>query len=218
MLQKYALSCCIALCLCYACQPNSPQSLPIMGERKTVQRTTADGKTVVDTIYHQIRNFSLLDQDSQRVSKQTVAGKVYVADFFFTSCPTICPLMKTQMLRVAEHYRNEPRLAILSHTIDPEYDTIPRLREYAEQLGVDNPNWHFLWGKRDTIFALAEQDYYVSAMVDANSPGGYAHSGGFILVDNQGRVRGVFDGTQAKPVDSLMQAIDQLLLELPTPQ
>ena len=195
----------------YGCQPANT-TLPIMGERKTVTKIV-NGKEVTDTVYHQIRNFAFLDQDSVLVTNETFKGKIYVADFFFTTCPTICPIMKTQLLRVSERYKNNPKVGILSHTIDPGHDTIPLLKEYKHNLGIDNPNWHFVWGNRDTIYSIGEKDYYVPAYADSTAPGGYVHSGGFILVDKNRHVRGIFNGTQQQPVDSLMMAIDRLLLE-----
>src|SRR5690606_32599136 len=92
------------------------------------------GKLTTDTVYHTIDSFVFVDQDSNRVSRATVDGKVYVADFFFTTCPSICPIMATQMLRVYEKYKDREDFMILSHSIDPEYDTVALLRDYAQRL------------------------------------------------------------------------------------
>ena len=166
-----------------------------------------------DTTYHTIQPFKLLDQDSAIVTNSSVSDKIYVADFFFTSCPTICPLMKAQMLRVYERFRGNGAFVILSHTIDPSYDTIPLLKDYAELLGASSHSWKFLWGEQDEIYELAEESYMSIADEDASAPGGFVHSGAFLLIDKEGRVRGVYDGTVPEQVDILIKDIEKLLVE-----
>lgn len=180
------------------------EELPVYGETAT---------TETDTVYHTIGEFAFYDQDSSLVTDETVAGKVYVADFFFTTCPTICIPMAKQMLRVYEEYGNNPDFMILSHSIDPEYDTVPVLKQYANGLGVaDSSNWRFLTGGVNTdVYTLGEKKYLVTARQDEQSPGGVLHSGAFILIDQQGRIRGVYDGTDPAKIDLLMQDIDNLL-------
>jgi protein SCO1/2 len=166
-----------------------------------------------DTIYHKIADYKFVDQDSAWVTPETFEGKVYVADFFFTSCPTICPIMKTQMLRVYEKYEANPEVMILSHSIDPKHDTVAVLKEFAERLGVKSDKWHFITGEKDDIFKLGQTSYMVAATEDGSEPGGYVHSGAFILVDKERRIRGFYDGTVAEQVDKLMTDIDKLLKE-----
>ncbi|MFB9864605.1 SCO family protein [Rufibacter immobilis] len=203
----------LGLALAYGCTSSTEQKkLPILGPREP-QVTTGDGKPQVDTLYHSIPDFAFLDQDSQMVTQQTVAGKIYVADFFFTSCPSICPKMKSQMLRVYEKYKDNPKVALLSHSIDPTHDTVAVLRDYAQRLGVKSSTWHFLTGNRDTILDMAQKHYFTSAMVDNTVPGGFEHSGAFLLVDGQRRIRGHYDGTNAEDVDKLLRDMDVLLAE-----
>ncbi|RNI31918.1 SCO family protein [Rufibacter immobilis] len=203
----------LGLALAYGCTSSTEQKkLPILGPREP-QVTTVDGKPQVDTLYHSIPDFAFLDQDSQMVTQQTVAGKIYVADFFFTSCPSICPKMKSQMLRVYEKYKDNPKVALLSHSIDPTHDTVAVLRDYAQRLGVKSSTWHFLTGNRDTILDMAQKHYFTSAMVDNTVPGGFEHSGAFLLVDGQRRIRGHYDGTNAEDVDKLLRDMDVLLAE-----
>ncbi|WP_317046489.1 SCO family protein [Adhaeribacter arboris] len=187
--------------------------MPILGEREAVQKVV-DGKTLTDTIYHQIPDFSFIDQDSQQVTSQTLAGKIYVSDFFFTTCPTICPKMKSQLLRVNEKFKNNDQVVLLSHTIDPQHDSVAVLRDYAERLGVNSAKWHFVTGAKDSIYSLAAQ-YMVSAAEDENEAGGFVHSGAFILVDPNRHVRGIYDGTNPEQVDQLMKDIPVLLAEKP---
>lgn len=160
--------------------------------------------------YYEIPQFSLLNQDSLLVSNQTLAGKVYVADFIFLQCPTICPKMNVEMKRVYDAYQTEEKVLFVSHTIDPKNDTIPVLKAYSESLGVDPLKWHFLYGKEQVIHQLA-QGYFMQAYQETNAPGGYAHSGGFLLIDGQQHIRGVYDGTNSADVDRLIQDIKLLL-------
>lgn len=166
-----------------------------------------------DTIFHTIQDFLLVDQDSATVTNSTFEGKVYVADFFFTSCPTICPTMKTQLLRVYDAFEANDQVAILSHTIDPAYDTVPLLHAYANQLGVKSTKWKFVTGDQDYIYELGETSYMVVADEDSEAAGGYIHSGAFILVDKDRRIRGVYDGTKEDQVDVLLNDINLLLRE-----
>jgi protein SCO1/2 len=172
-----------------------------------------DGIMVVDTEYATVPNFSFLNQDSQLVTQETVKGKLYIADFFFVTCPTICPIMKKQMIRVFEKYKGDPNLLLLSHTIDPAHDTIALLKDYSTRLGSDGKQWMFLTGQREAIYEMAEKGYYATAMPDSTEPGGYIHSGGFILVDSERRVRGIYNGTDEDDVNHLMEDIDLLKKE-----
>ena len=191
---------------------NKKERLPVLGHKETVERTV-NGQTVTDTIYSEIPDFAFINQDSQVVANKDFAGKLYIADFFFTTCPTICPKMKSQMLRVYEKFKDNPDVMFLSHTIDPKHDTVAVLRDYAERLQVSSEKWHFVTGDKDAIFEIAEK-YMVSAMEDEKEAGGLVHSGAFILVDENRRIRGVYDGTMAEQVDQLMLDIPVLLKEM----
>jgi len=175
--------------------------LPIFGEREVNNG---------DTVYHTIDTFAFVDQDSVLVTNQTFAGKIYVADFFFTSCRTICPIMKTQMLRVYDSIQNDPDVLLLSHTIDPEYDTVGLLHDYAERLGVKRDRWHFVTGNKDDIYKIAQTSYFATAMEDKAEPDGFIHSGAFLLIDKQRRIRGKYDGTKEEDVNRLLKDIRTL--------
>lgn len=186
-----------------ACQPQ--ETLPILG-RRTIEQG--------DTVYHTIGHYSLVNQEGREVTPKTFDGKIYVADFFFTSCPTICPTMKTQMLRVYEEFLDQPEVSILSHSIDPKHDSVTVLKEYAQNLGIeDDRKWHFVTGDQAEIYRLGQSDYMITAGEDQNAPGGYIHSGAFLLVDREKRIRGVYDGTIEEDVDKLMDDIELLLKE-----
>jgi protein SCO1/2 len=212
-LKNTTLACLLALSagLWQACSGSSSAEgeLPILGEREVVQQEV-DGQLVTDTVYHQVPDFAFINQDSQVVTSLTLQDKVYVTDFFFTTCPTICPKMKSQMLRVYEAFKDEPQLMLLSHTIDPKHDTVAVLRDYADRLQVSSDKWHFVTGEKDSIYSIASQ-YMVSAMEDEAEPGGFVHSGAFVLVDQNRHVRGIYDGTDPAQVDKLISDIPALL-------
>lgn len=193
-------------------QNEAKEKLPILGHKSIEEVETENGITT-DTVYHTIPDFKFIDQDSNWVTNATFDSKVYVADFFFTSCPTICPTMKKQMKRVYEEYLDNDQVAILSHTIDPEYDDVEVLHNFAARLGVKSSKWHFVTGEKEKIYETGMKGYLVTAGEDESAPGGYIHSGAFILVDKQGRIRGLYDGTVPAEVNELIDDIEILLEE-----
>ncbi|MCB2410925.1 SCO family protein [Hymenobacter lucidus] len=204
-----ALGSAVALTAC-SDKTEESQVLPYIGERDV--RPRADGGPA-DTIFAAIPSFTLTNQDGQTITNQTFAGKVYVADFFFATCPSICPKMQSEMLRVYEQFKGNPKVLFLSHTIDPAHDSIPVLRDYAQRLGIqDASRWHFATAPHDTIFGLARR-YMTAAQKDGGVPGGYAHSGTFALIDSERHIRGVYDGMVKEEVDRLIQELPLLLKE-----
>ena len=190
--------------LAFSC--SQEKKLPFLGPKQV----NAKG----DTVYHQIPSFRFLNQDSVFVSEKDVEGKVYVADFFFTTCPTICPKMKTQMLRIYERYKDRDEVRIISHSIDPDFDTPNVLKDYATRLQVKAPKWNLLTGDKAAIYQLGQKSYMVSAQEDPNEAGGFVHSGAFILVDKNRHVRGIYDGTVEAEVNHLLEDMEILLKEL----
>jgi protein SCO1/2 len=188
------------------------EKLPVLG-RKSVQEVMLNGTKTYDTTFHTIADFAFINQDSVEVSNETFKDKIYVADFFFTTCPTICPIMKTQMLRVYERYKDNDQVMFLSHTIDPDYDTVALLHDFAERLGVSTSRWHFVTGDKEAIYDIGQNSYMVTAMEDEDEPGGYLHSGAFILVDKDRKIRGLYDGTNEDQVNRLINDIPRLLQE-----
>jgi protein SCO1/2 len=166
-----------------------------------------------DTTYRTIPDFKFLNQDSTIVTHKDFEGKIYVADFFFTSCPTICPVMHRNLLKVYDQYKDNPEVKLASHTIDVKYDTPSRMKEYAHKLGVTGEQWEFLWGTRDSIYAIAERNYLVTVGADNKAAGGFIHQGYLVLVDKHRRVRGYYDGTVEEQVKQLMDDMDVLLEE-----
>jgi len=181
-----------------------PQRLPILGER--------DISPAGDTIYRQVPDFQFVDQDSQLVNNATFANKIYVVDFFFIHCPTICPKVKANGLRIYEKFKNDDRVGMLSHSIDIKHDTVAALKRHALKLGIDTKKWHLVTGDHDAIYRIAG-DYFSVAKEDPDSPGGFDHSGRMILVDKNRHVRAFCDGTDADDVDRFMRDISKLLEE-----
>ncbi len=202
----------LSILVIQSCTNKSDTKLPILGNREPVERTV-DGKTVVDTIYQTISPFSYFNQDSILVSDKDFDGKIYVADFFFTSCNTICPIMHRNMLDVYKKFKDNPKVKLLSHSIDIKYDLPSRLKTYATKLGVEGNQWEFVHGSRDSIFNIAAKNYLVSAFEDSSDPQGLVHQGWFILVDTKKQLRGAYDGTKADQVKQLMEDMDKLLRE-----
>lgn len=166
---------------------------------------------LVDTFYHVVPKFELMNQDSEIVTNEAVQGKVHVANFFFTSCPSICPAMIEQMKRLQELTNDIDELVILSHTIDPERDSIPKLRQYISDRNIDTHNWHFLYGEREYVHWLGKEGYMVNAMEDEQAEGGFLHSEHFVLIDREGHIRGLYTGTDTEEVNKLNDDIRKLI-------
>lgn len=201
-----------AVLLWSACKFNNNKTLPIYGNRQAVTKVM-NGQTVTDTIYQTIPPFKLVNQYGDSISDKDLNGKIYVADFFFTSCPSICPVMQRNMLSVYNAYKNTPDVKILSYTIDPKYDSVKVLKKYADKLGVAGNMWWFIQGKKDDTYRLAEKSYLVAVSRDTTVPGGYVHQGYFVLIDKQKRVRGSYDGTNPQQVSQLIDDIKTLKAE-----
>ncbi|MBZ0242495.1 MAG: SCO family protein [Bacteroidales bacterium] len=193
----------MSLFLLAACE-KQPGKLPVFGKTKIVGN---------DTLHSTIRPFSFVNQDSLTITAETFKDKIYVTDFIFLSCPSICPVMTQQLKRVYDAYESNPNVYFLSHSIDPANDTIPRLKAYADELGIDHTKWSFVTGDRDSIFSMASDSYFATAFADSTAPGGFIHSGVFLLIDTDRQIRGAYDGTNAVEVDRLMQDIKILLAE-----
>lgn len=166
---------------------------------------------------HRIGKFSFLNQDGKLVSEQEVKGKVYVAEYFFTTCGSICPKMNQQMKRVQQAYANENRFRILSFTVDPETDTVAQMKRYSQSMGAKAGRWHFLTGDKNKLYQLARSSFFVLKPAEAanqgDAGGDFIHTNNFVLVDGEGCIRGYYDGTSAKETNQLIADIQTLLDE-----
>lgn len=183
--------------------PQIGEKLPILGNRDIV-----DG----DTIYHTVPTFAFTNQYSETITNETFSNKAYIVDYFFTSCPTICPKVKQQQLRLYEKYKDHPKLSFLSVSIDTKYDTVERLANFAKRLEIEKGNWHFVTGDKDAIYDNANGFFHVAIENDA-APGGYDHDGKLVLIDKQGHIRGFCDGLFTDEVDRFFYDIENLLNE-----
>ncbi len=169
-----------------------------------------NGKEIIDTIYHTVGNFELLDADSNLRTEKITANKIYVADFFFSTCRTICPKMSNQMMRVQHMFKNDEDVVLLSFTVDPLNDTPSRLKAYAEKHHAQQGKWYFLTGDKAQIYKLARESYFLNAMEGSGGEDAFLHSEQFILVDKEKRIRGIYDGTNHFEVKKLIEDIATL--------
>ncbi|MBC7387659.1 MAG: SCO family protein [Opitutaceae bacterium] len=178
-----------------------------------VVENTLNGKTVSDTIFHKIPDFSFLSNSGDTVTQEISRDKIYVADFFFTTCPGICPQMSSQLKRVQEAFIDNPDILILSHTVDPETDTKEVLDAYAKKYKAIPGKWFFMTGEKNKIYDLAQKGYFISALEDSNYSDAdrFIHSDKLILVDKDKQIRGYYNGTDEKDVDRLILEISVLL-------
>lgn len=163
---------------------------------------------------HSVPAFSFIDQDGKTITEETVKGKIYVTDFFFTRCGSICPKMTTHMKLLQEKFKNNPDVIFLSHSVTPELDSVQALKEYAEENGIISGKWHLLTGDKEKIYSIARREYFAGDTIGYYQTGDeFLHTENFILVDKQRRVRGVYNGTLALEMDRLSEDINTLLKE-----
>lgn len=195
----------LSIVLISSCDPVATD-LPYLGRTTT----DADGNEV----NHKIRPWTYMSQDSVVVTNETMAGKPYIADFFFTSCPSICPKVTKQMLRLYDRY--DGKIKLVSFTLDPKRDDVDKLALYARNLDITSDRWLLLTGDKDFTLDLAD-DYFVAAFEDADAPGGFDHSGKIILVDGDGHVRAFAEGTDPDDVTDFFNDVDLILAREKTP-
>jgi protein SCO1/2 len=165
-----------------------------------------------------IQPFSFIDQDGKIITEKDIAGKVFIAEYFFTSCKGICPIMNNNLKPVYEQYRNEPDFRILSHTVDPETDSVGRMKRYADSLGVNSKTWWFLTGRKDSLYKAARVSYLLDDPKNNNISLNeqFIHTQFFALVDKNGQVRKIYDGLKNEEMKALMEDIPELLKEKTT--
>ena len=210
-MRKYITLGCLFFLIGACKEIESNFELPILGRNKIISKKV-NGILTKDTIPHRIADFAFVNQDGDVVTNSSFKNKIYVADFFFINCPSICPEMSKQMYRIYEKFLENDQVSLLSHTIDPEYDTVAALANYARLLGVNSKKWQFVTGDKEQIYDIGETSYMVVANEDENAPGGFIHSGAFLLIDKERQVRGVYDGTVTSQVDLLIKDINKLLM------
>lgn len=163
--------------------------------------------------YHTIANFSFINQNGETVTQKNYEGKIYVADFFFTTCPTICPIMQDNMVEIQNEFKNNPDVMLLSHTVMPHIDSVPVLKKYALDKGVIDSKWNLVTGDKKDIFYIARKSYLAVKTENEGELYDMVHTENFILVDRQKRVRGFYDGTNQSEIKRLAEDIRFLLKE-----
>lgn len=185
--------------------------LPVYGKEEILV-LNENGEEEIEEITLEINEFEVMDQDSNIVTAMDFKEKIYVVDFFFTHCPTICPIMTKNMAKVYDVFKEDNEVLFLSHTIDIKNDSVPQLKKYANKIGISSQKWHMVTADKKVIYDLAKK-YMVSAEEDPNSPGGYMHSGAFILMDGKHRIRGYYDGTLEEDTEQIIADINVLKKE-----
>jgi len=163
--------------------------------------------------FHKIDDFSLINQNNEVVSNETFDGKIYVADFFFTTCPGICPIMKENMITLQNEFINDDNVLLLSHTVTPEIDSVSVLKKYSQEKGVIDSKWNMVTGDKKQIYNLARKSYLVAEDIESPIQYDMIHTENFVLVDSKRRIRGFYDGTDNDAMDNLINDIKILKKE-----
>ena len=190
---------------------NVYQPLPIY------QPTMVSTELVDSTIqhqkkYHKIADFSLTNQNGKTITQNTYKDKIYVADFFFTTCQTICPIMTDHMVEIQKEIIDDPDVMLLSHSVTPEIDNIAQLKRYAEKKGVNAKKWNLVTGDKKEIYKLARKSYLAVKDNGDGGPFDMVHTENFMLIDKKRQIRGFYDGTNSEDIDRLLEDI-QILKE-----
>lgn len=216
MIQSIKISVCVFLIAFSGCKQKNKsveEGLPFINKPDFTPEWIDKSSPQYGSI-HTIPPFSFTDQDGNTISEKTVKGKIYVADFFFTSCGSICPRMTNNMAILQDRFKANDNIIFLSHSVMPGKDSVPVLKNYAEKKGIISGKWHLLTGNRDVIYTLARKHYFAGDTIgyyqDNNE---FLHTENFILVDKYRRIRGVYNGTLPVEMDRLKEDIDVLLKE-----
>lgn len=187
--------------------------LPVLGP-KDFNAELVDESVQIKESPHTIGNFALINQEGKLITQEDFKGKIYVADFFFTTCPGICPVMTTNLSRIFIEFKGDQEVKLISHSVTPEEDSVPVLKAYAEKYHANSDQWHFVTGDKKQIYSLARKHYFAASSKGDGGKEDFIHSQNFILVDHLGRIRGAYDGTSFDEVDQLIKDIEFLKSEI----
>ncbi|MDF4219958.1 SCO family protein [Maribacter huludaoensis] len=160
--------------------------------------------------YHTIADFSLTNQNGETITQEDYKGKIYIADFFFTTCPTICPIMTKNMVDLQMALGKDSDVMLLSHSVTPEIDSVAQLKKYAVEKGIDDRNWNLVTGDKKQIYELARKSYLAVKTDGDGGPFDMIHTENFILVDQDKRIRGFYDGTKKEDIEKLLKDVELL--------
>ncbi len=183
--------------------------LPIY-QPNMVSATLVDSSMQYVRKYHTIADFKLVNQNGDTITQDNYADKIYVADFFFTTCPSICPVMTANLAEVQNEFKNDNEVLLLSHSVTPEIDSVAQLKKYAIEKGVVDQKWNLVTGNKKQIYELARKSYM--AVMEDGDGGAYdmIHTENFMLIDKERRIRGYYDGTNKEEVEKLIRDIEIL--------
>lgn len=206
----------------YSAEENFFVTLDYVGPKEAVQVVDEDGNTSYDTLYYTIPEWEYTTQDDSTLSSEELKGKIYLANFFFTSCPSICPAMNYNVAQVQERFKGYEDFRIVSFSVDPTHDAVEVLKSYEKRIGATPGRWYFLTGDQDAIYETAET-FFSNAMQDSLAAGGFLHSENLVLIDWKGRIRsgyddhgnlkGVYNGLSPDEINKLKDDIKVLIAE-----
>lgn len=185
--------------------PSLPIYSPSMISSSLVDSTIQDVRK-----YHRIADFKLVNQNGDTITQEDYKGKIYVADFFFTTCQSICPIMTDHMIKIQEKIKSDDKVMLLSHTVTPEIDTVAQLKRYAKEKGVIDRKWNLVTGPKKEIYDLARKSYCVTKSKGTGGKFDMVHTENFALIDKEKRIRGFYDGTDPHAIDKLLDDIKTL--------
>ncbi len=197
-----------------SCTPTAPDTLPFFNSADFTPEWISKDTPAFKSI-HTIPSFSFVDQDGDTITENLIQNKIVVADFFFTACPGICPRLTKSMRNVQDQFRDDESIVLLSHSVTPDIDSVPRLKEYADRNQVISGRWHLLTGDRKEIYTIARLGYFADEEVGLKkSENDFLHTENFVLVDNHRRIRGVYNGTNPAEIERLIEDIKILKREM----
>lgn len=188
-------------------KPSLPIYQPSMVDTQLVDSTVQYVKK-----YHRIADFELINQNGKTVSQEDYKDKIYIADFFFTTCPSICPIMTEHMVEIQKEILDDPEVMLLSHSVTPEIDSVSVLKEYALKKGVIDSKWNLVTGDKKQIYELARKSYLVAKDDGDGGPFDMIHTENFVLIDTKKRIRGFYDGTDPQEIQKLLEDLKILKL------
>ncbi|SFC04735.1 protein SCO1/2 [Flagellimonas taeanensis] len=187
-----------------------PQKLLPVYQPSMVDPSLVDSTLHYKKKYHTIADFSLTNQNGETITQENYKDKIYVADFFFTTCPTICPIMTKNMAEIQNAVLDDPEVMLLSHSVTPVIDSVPQLKKYALEKGVVDSKWNLVTGEKKQIYELARKSYLAVKTDGDGGPYDMIHTENFILVDKERRIRGFYDGTNREEVNKLLEDLKVL--------
>ena len=186
--------------------------LPYYGEQR-IDSILKSGRYTKDTVFHTVPDFKFINQEGKSVTQKDFEACVYVADYFFTTCQSICPIMSQSLEKVASEFKNNKEVKILSHTVNPEFDSVEILANYARLHKADPLQWYFVTGDKKALYEIARKGYYLNAEQGDGGPEDFIHTQNFALIDKEKHIRGYYDGTNPDEVMQLINDIKLLLKE-----